>query len=284
VGLKKWDSVKDLVYSRKSGRDLMLDIYRPKNLVGRLPVIVWIHGGTWTEGTKEWVPRQMLGHGYIIASITYRFSHEAVFPAQIEDCKAAIRWLRAQATEYHIDPDKIGVWGASAGGHLAALLGTSGDIKELEGTGGNLEYSSRVQAVCDFFGPTDFLPMDKHAPPGARLIHDALDSPESLLIGGAIQDHPEKVALANPITYASADSPPFLILHGDLDLFVPIHQSWLLYEALKNLGTDVTFHIVERGGHSWNKLPEVDNIVLQFFDTHLKTHDPRDAGKKNHPN
>ncbi len=252
----------------------MLDIYRPKNLAGLLPMIVWIHGGTWTEGTKEWVPRQMLDHGYVVAGITYRFSHEAVFPAQIEDCKTAIRWLRAHATEYHIDPDKIGVWGASAGGHLAALLGTSGDIKKLEGTDENSEYSSRVQAVCDFFGPTDFLQMDKHAPPGARLIHDAPDSPESLLIGGAIQDNPAKVALANPITYVSKDSPPFLILHGDRDLFVPVHQSRLLYEALKKLGTDATFHIVEGAGHGWNKLTEVDNIVLKFFDEHLKVHDP----------
>jgi acetyl esterase/lipase len=274
VHSEKWDSVKDLVYSRKSGRDLKLDIYRPKNLVGLLPMIVWIHGGTWTEGTKDRIPRQMLSHGYVIAGITYRFSHEAVFPAQIEDCKVAIRWLRAHATKYHINPDRIGVWGASAGGHLAALLGTSGDIKELEGPGGNLDYSSRVQAVCDFYGPTDFLQMDEHAPPGASLIHDAPDSPESLLIGGAIQDNPAKVALANPITYASKDSPPFLILHGDQDLFVPVHQSRLLYEALKRLGTDVTFHIVEGAGHGWNKLTEVDNIVLKFFDEHLKIDDP----------
>jgi len=266
----KWNSAKDLVYARKSGRDLMLDIYWPKNLVDPLPTIAWIHGGIWLKGSREWSPLHMLDNGYVVASISYRFSNEAIFPAQIEDCKAAIRWLRVHATEYHIRPDRIGVWGESAGGHLVALLGTSGNVKELEGKGENLEYSSRVQAVCDFFGPTDFLQMDKHAPPNAELIHDAPDSPESLLIGVAIQDNPEKVARANPITYVSKDDPPFLIVHGNLDELVPVHQSQLLYEALKKSGVEVDFHIVEGAGHGWDERPEVDRMVIQFFDKHLK--------------
>ena len=151
--------------------------------------------------------------GYAVASINYRLSQHAVFPAQIEDCKAAIRWLRANAAKYHLDPDHIGVWGASAGGHLVALLGTTGSVKELEGKGGNLDQSSRVQCVVDWFGPTDLATMGGS--------HDKPGSPESRLIGGPVQENKEKARKASPLTYVSKDSAPFLIMHGDQDNTVP---------------------------------------------------------------
>src|SRR5262249_39045436 len=177
---------KDLEYVQGGHERQRLDLYVPERADTPLPVIVWIHGGAWMGGSKDGgVPAlPFLGKGYAVASVNYRLSQHAVFPAQIQDCKAAIRWLRANAKTYNLDPERIGVWGASAGGHLVALLGTSGGVEDLEGKGGNADQSSRVQAVVDFFGPTDFLQMDAHAVPDARLKHDPPSSPESRLIGG----------------------------------------------------------------------------------------------------
>ena len=151
-------ALRNLPYVANGHERQRLDLYLPEKAEGRLPLIVWIHGGAWWAGSKEDCPAVPLAaKGYAVASINYRFSQHAVFPAQIEDCKAAIRWLRANAAKYHLDADHIGVWGASAGGHLVALLGTTGGVKELEGKGGNLDQSSRVQCVVDWFGPTDFV-------------------------------------------------------------------------------------------------------------------------------
>src|SRR5208337_2774380 len=156
-----------------------LDLYLPEKAEGRLPLIVWIHGGGWRAGNKENPPGLgLVGHGYALASINYRYSQQAVFPAQIEDCKAAIRWLRANAKKYNLDTKHIGVWGASAGGHLVALLGTTGSVKELEGTGGNLDQSSQVQCVLDWFGPTDFAKMGGW--------QGNPDSPMAKLVGGPV--------------------------------------------------------------------------------------------------
>jgi acetyl esterase/lipase len=262
-----------------------LDLYLPAKADGPLPVIVWVHGGAWSAGSKD-NPGQVLafvGKGYAVASIGYRLSQHAVFPAQIEDCKAAIRWLRANAQTYQLDPEHIGVWGASAGGHLAALLGTSGGVKELEGEGGSAEQSSRVQAVVDFFGPTDFLQMDAHAVKGAFLKHDPANSPESKLIGGAIQENVEKVERANPVKYVTKDAPPFFIAHGEQDPLVPCHQSELLYEALKKAEVEVTFQKIPGAGHGSKEFgtDKMQAAVQEFFDKHLK---PKpDAKDKNPP-
>ena len=147
---------RDLPYKRIGGETLTLDLYRPEKISGPLPVIIWIHGGGWNRGRKERCPAvALVDDGFAVASVDYRLSSVAPFPAQIQDCKAAVRWLRANASTYHLDPDNVGVWGNSAGGHLAALLGTSGGVSELEGDGDNMQYSSRVQAVCDVAGPVD---------------------------------------------------------------------------------------------------------------------------------
>jgi len=258
---------RDIEYVPSGGKSRSLDLYVPEKTEGKLPLIVWIHGGAWLGGDKQGCPAvRFLSKGYVVASINYRLSQEAIFPAQIEDCKAAIRWLRANADKYHIDPDRIGVWGSSAGGHLVALLGTSGDVKQLEGDQGNLKYSSRVQAVCDWFGPTDFTKIGGFP---SNIKHDAPDSPESKLIGGPVLENKEKSAKANPITYITKNAPPFLILHGDKDMTVPHNQSELLYEALKKAGVDVTFHTVKGGGHGFGG-PEINKMVAEFFDRVLK--------------
>src|SRR6202011_1921695 len=228
-----------------------LDLYVPRK-AREIPLIVWIHGGAFLFGSKEGfpvepVPLHLLLDGYAVASINYRLSPEAVFPAQLEDCKAALRWLRAHADEFGIDPNRIGVWGASAGGHLAALLGTTGEIRDFE-VGENLGYSSRVQAVCDFFGPTDFLQMDAHRLPDGQ-IHNAPDSPESKLVGGPIQDIPDKARRVNPITYVDKSAPPFLIVHGMPERLAPFRESQLVAGALGAAGASVTFYPVEGGGH-----------------------------------
>jgi len=254
---------RDLVYRTVGGRNLTLDLYVPQitKAGDKLPVVVWIHGGAWRSGSKDRCPAvPLVDRGFAVASISYRLTDEAIFPAQIHDCKAAIRWLRANAGRFSLDPSRIGAWGASAGGHLAALLGTSGDVKELEGGPDNLNYSSRVQAVCDYFGPTDFLRMN--AEPGA-MDHDAADSPESVLIGGPIQKNPEKAAKASPITYVSADDPPFLILHGDQDRTVLLNQSQLLHDALRKLGVRVRLGIVKGQGHGFTT--SVDRTAFEFF-------------------
>ena len=151
--------LRNLPYVANGHERNRLDIYLPEKPTGRLPLVVWIHGGGWEAGSKEDCPAvPLIAKGYAVASINYRFSQHALFPAQVEDCKAAIRWLRANAAKYHLDPDHIGVWGESAGGHLVAMLGTTGGIKEFD-KGGNLDQSSRVQCVVDFFGPAEMLTM-----------------------------------------------------------------------------------------------------------------------------
>ena len=266
--VKDTPDVRDQEFAVVDGRRLLLDLYLPDNAPGLRPLIVWIHGGAWLVGDKTECPAiPLAAQGYVVASISYRFSSAALFPAQLHDCKAAIRWLRAHAAEYGIDPGRVGVWGLSAGGHLAALIGTTGDVAEMEGeVGSHHEFSSRVQAVCDWFGPTDFARMNDI--PGDQ-DHNAPDAPEALLIGGPVQEHPDRVARANPITYISRDTPPFLIMHGDRDPIVPITQSSLLYHALRKAGIDVKFHIIEGAGHGFEGEMILDS-VRQFFDRQLK--------------
>lgn len=260
--------LQDLAYVPDGHERQKLDLYLPRQSedAGPLPLIVWVHGGAWRAGSKENCRSiRFLRQGYAAASINYRLSRHAIFPAQIEDCKAAIRFLRANAEKYNIDPNRIGVWGASAGGHLVALLGTTGDVKEFD-KGPNLHVSSRVQAVCDFFGPTDLTKMSDFE---STMDHDAPDSPESLLVGGPVQENKEACKLANPITYVSKDDPPFLICHGDKDMLVPHNQSVLLYDALKKADVSVKFHTVKGGGHGFRD-PDAERMVQDFFDKHLK--------------
>ncbi len=277
--------IHDLEYARVDNISLTLDLYFPdKASSSALPLVVWVHGGAWRAGNKKSgqnAAKLLVPEGYAVASIRYRLSQEAIFPAQIHDVKGAIRWLRAHADEYNLDETRIGAWGPSAGGHLVALLGTSADVSEfrigdaemdLEGdVGGNTNVSSEVQAVCNYFGPTDFLRMNDFP---SDIDHDAADSPESMLIGATIQNHQNLTQFANPISYVSANDPPFLIVHGTADRLVAFNQSELLYEALVNVyesvGKEVSFIPIEGGGHGGFKSPTLPGSVVAFFDRHLK--------------
>jgi len=263
---------RDLVYKRINGRELRLDLYRPQNASSPSPVIIWIHAALWSHGRKEQhIPViSFLSDGYAVASIELRLSGDAPFPAQIEDCKAAVRWLRANAAKHNLDADRIGVGGHSGGGHLSALLGTSGGVQELEGSGDNMSYSSRVQAVCDASGPSDLL----------RLYHDASDpstgtrptaiSSIDAFLGGPAEQNKTKAIAASPITYVSKDDPPFLIIHGEKDFGVPASQGELLAAALKAAGVETTLEITPRGHSVGLGSPTLLPIVKAFFDKYLK--------------
>lgn len=282
--------IADIEYARVNGVPLLLDVYTPENTTASRPsdtvrpysVAVWIHGGGWNAGDKTDPPIGFLASkGFAVVSIRYRFSGIATFPAQIHDCKAAIRWIRAHAGQFGFDPQRIGVAGISAGGHLAALLGTSGDVKELEGdVGGNLDQSSRVQAVCDFCGPTDFTRADFVTVP-ADTQPSILEDRANRLLGGAWQEKQDVARLASPVYFISSDPasrgvkkgsplPAFLIVHGDADPLVPLRHSQLLYDKLKGMGAEVTLHVVNRGSHVGAVNPETLKLANQFFDRYLK--------------
>ncbi len=259
---------RDIAYVTDGHFRQILDLYLPKS-DKKLPLIIWVHGGAFKAGSKENPPAiSYLSDGYAVASINYRLSQHAIFPAQIEDCKSAVRFLRANSSKYNLDPNRFAAWGSSAGGHLVAMLGTTGDVNEFE-KGEHKGVSSRIQAVVDYFGPTDFLQMDAHRI-ASGMTHNAANSPESELIGGPIQENKEKVRKANPITYVTKDDQPFLIIHGDSDPLVPRHQSELLEAALKKAGVPVMFYTVKGGGHGGFNDPNVPKITKEFFEKHLK--------------
>jgi acetyl esterase/lipase len=253
---------RDLEYVKNGHERQKLDLYLPEKADGPLPVVVWVHGGGWRGGSKERCPAiPFASKGFAVASVNYRLSQHATYPAQIEDCKAALRWLRANATTYRLIPDRIGVWGASAGGHLVALLGTAGDVKELD-RGEHLDQSSRVQAVCNWFGPADFSRMGGPSP----------DSPVTRLFGGTVAERKDLATQASPVTHASKDDPPFLIMHGDQDKLVPLAQSERLAEVLKKAGVDVTLRTLKGAGHGGGDFnsPETLKVIEDFFGAHLK--------------
>ena len=260
-------AVKDIDYAHPDGHPLKLDLYLPEKPAGKLPVIVWIHGGSWKSGSKDFCPIVFMARKNLaIVSIDYRLSTVAAYPAQLHDCKGAIRWLRARADEYQLDPDRIGLFGASAGGHLAALLATTGGVQQLEGdVGGHLEYSSDVQAVCAFYPPTD---LDKLV-----TNPDWRRSPNSdigRLLGGALDANLQKAATANPINYITRKTAPIFLLHGDRDTLVPISQSEILYAVLQKAGVASEFAIVKGKGHGIIAPPDVAPRIYHFYQRHLR--------------
>lgn len=263
---------RDVAYVPGGGARQMLDVFYPEKSDKPLPLIVWIHGGAWLGGGKEHAPAMpFLKDGFIVASVTYRFSQDAIFPAQIQDCKAAIRWLRGHAAELNIDPKRVGVWGASAGGHLVALLGVAGEEKGWD-VGENLDQSSRVQAVVNWFGPAN---MDTIATQNGRdsvIAHAASDSPEAKLIGGTLAENPDKARAASPVNYVTKDDAPMLLMHGDKDRLVPHAQSVELLDLLKKAGVEAELKTMEGAGHGDGafRTPEAIAMVREFFVKHLK--------------
>ena len=236
----------EIPYGSGGGHPLFLDVLRPADGgTSARPAVVWVHGGGWQAGQRQPNPNRTLAeHGFVTATISYRFSQEAIFPAQIHDVKAAIRFLRGNHARFGIDPERIGVWGHSAGGHLAALAGVAGNVPDLEGTGGTPAVSSAVQAAVPLSPPTRF---EQTAP------NLDLDSAQLQLLGHAALDRAEferLARLASPATHARADTPPFLIVHGVVDDVVDIEDARTLAAALDAAGAPVTLRELPGVDHS----------------------------------
>jgi len=303
----------DLTYALVGGQPLKLDLYIPDDVLEPTPLVIRIHGGGWHGGSRYPLPQYMLpllDGNIAIASVQYRLTGQAgefgdepvTFPAQIHDVKGAVRWLRAHAAAYNLDPQRFGVWGASAGGHLAALLGVTGGMKALEGdVGGYLQFSSRVQAVADYYGPTDILyyKEDVTYPPGILGDPDLPESPTAILIGwdgpdqgiGDIKQkinylsspYPRLVELciqAGPLYHATFGDPDFLIVHGSDDRTVPIGQSARLADALGEAGVPAWFVEVSGAGHGGFSMV-IHNMVINFFTTILTNPDLKKPGDLN---
>lgn len=268
-GIPGMQKLADLDYSGAGNPRQMLDLYLPENYAEMdkpLPLICWIHGGGWKNGSKDntGILRTVLQTGkFAGASIGYRLSDEAQWPSQIHDCKAAIRWLKAHAEEYNFDASRIGIAGSSAGGHLVAMLGVSHEVEHLEGDiGEHNAQNSEVACVVDLYGPTELLTMSDF---DSTMDHNAPDSPESLLVGGPIQENKEKANDASPIKHVTEDDEPFLIIHGTEDPLVSYEQSTEFEKALEEAGVPAILITVDGGGHGKGFGPQTTEIALEFL-------------------
>ncbi len=260
-GLTYWE---DVAYSSQSPRQVM-DLWAPKG--GKnLPCVIWIHGGGWSDEnlTKRYRPEVEMARlsklGFVCVSIEYRLAQHAPFPAQIQDCKCAVRFLRAHAEQYGIDPDHIGVWGESAGGHLTSLLAVSDGVAEFEGDGGWNEYSSAVQAAVPWYAPND-------------MVKSAMGRDNELfktLFGGTFQEAKDLIWAASPMKYAGAALPPMLLMHGDVDRLVPTWQTLDFYRALRDRGNPVEMIIVPGQGHGFFDGEQYYEAINEFFTRTLK--------------
>ena len=266
----------NITYGKAGDTELKLDLARPQG-DGPFPAIVFIHGGGWSGGNRQGYRGQIqeaAKRGYVAVTISYRLMQfdqakketttaTPIFPAQIHDAKAAIRWLRANAKKYHINPDRIGVTGGSAGGHLSLLVGLTDPASNLEGDSGNPEQSSRVQAVVNVFGPTEMVGCYEKS--SVAWIF-------RLFMGGTPSEAAERYKAASPVTYVSKDDPPVLTLHGDQDALVPVEQAKLLDEKMKAAGASHALMIFQGQGHGFGGEHDKKawEATWEFFDRHLK--------------
>jgi len=258
--------IRDIVFCERDEGVLTLDLYRPKDRQDDLPVVIWIHGGGWLKGSKDRCPGVFLAaEGFAVVSTSYRLASVAPWPAQIDDCYETVRWVRREAEKYGFDSDHIGVWGGSAGGHLAALVGT-------RPYPGEEETSSRVQAVCDWYGPSDLLTMPPNVVSEKRTLEQVANSNGAKLLGATVRDVPGLARDASAFHQVSGDDPPFLIMHGAEDPRVPLVQSVKLHEALAEAGVGSELVILEEAGHGGAEFrtPEVQATVRDFFSRTLR--------------
>ncbi|MBC6460667.1 alpha/beta hydrolase [Actinomadura sp. HBU206391] len=249
----------DATVSRLPGfRPLTLDLLRPADAAAQVPTVIWIHGGAWLEGSnKHFSPAiapgriddRLLDAGFAVALITYRFSGEAPFPAQLVDVKAAIRWLRHNAGELGLDPMRFAVWGESAGGHLASLACLTPGTRSPGSRDDEPDGSDAVQAGVVWYGPSNLLTMQAQSHPAATIDHDHPQSPESLLLGGPVPARPDEARRASPVNFVTPAAPPMLLVHGVEDVLVPAAQSEELYDALNAVGADVALRLVPNADH-----------------------------------
>jgi acetyl esterase/lipase len=258
--------IEGIEYGKGGTKSLQLDMYRPKGLGKPVPAIVLIHGGAWQSGKRgdyRFYGVSFAKRGYVVASITYRLTKEAPFPAAVHDVKCAIRFLRANAKQYNIDSDKIAAIGGSAGGHLAMMLGYSSDVPELEGDGGNPGISSRVQAVVNIYGPTDLTTdFAKAAGPVIRFLAKPYDQA------------PDRYKLASPITHVSKDDPPTLILHGTIDEVVPVEQADALAAKLKEQGVPYVYDRLPGWPHAMDLAADVNSRCVWLMEHFLARYAP----------
>lgn len=271
--------VSDVRYCTGGGKALLMDIFVPKQrLRAPIPAILWLHGGGWERGDKNGNSGALMlaDAGFVTASIFYRLSGDDPFPADIEDCKCAIRYLRANAARYGIDPNRIGVAGASAGGHLAELVATADEKAGLEGTGGWPKVSSRVEAASAYYGVSDFTV-------GAMQFQHHTGKVVVKLFRGDEKEKPELYRLASPIHHVSSDDPPLLLVHGEQDDLVPFLQSVEMAKAYQRAGLTVEFILVKNAGHDFEQIgleavsPSVEEIHLKtiaFFKRYLEADPP----------
>lgn len=259
--------IRDVEYGKVGERSLKLDLFAPEKITKPVPGLIFIHGGAWSGGNRDmyrYYTVKYAARGYVCATISYRLSKEAPFPAAVHDAKCAVRWLRASAVKYHIDPDRIGVIGGSAGGHLAMMVGYSSDVPELEGDGGHSKVSSRVQAIVDFYGPFD-LTTDFARNAGAV---------KRFLGNRSYAEAKEDYEKASPSTYLTKDDPPTLILHGAIDDVVPISQSDVLAKRLGELGVPCVYDRLEGWPHAMDAAEVVNDRCCYFMDRFFAKHLP----------
>lgn len=280
----------DQRYANLPGNAGTADVFLPAKGTGPFPVVMWTSGSGWSSDQGnvggEQVAAYLVAQGYAVVSYSVRNSDQAVFPAQLHDAKAAVRWVRANAERLNLDPDRIAAAGNSSGGWIATMLGVTGGMPTLEGDVGVRGESSEVGAVVNFFAPTDFLQINRHMIPGAceefnrahRLVdcHDDPRAYESRLIGASILTHPHLVAAASPLTYVDAGDPPTLIAHGTQDMVVPDHQSTLLYSRMASAGTPVAYYEVHGAGHDHGFARATREMTTVVRSAHLDPVPPQD--------
>ncbi|MDF1825468.1 MAG: alpha/beta hydrolase [Verrucomicrobiales bacterium] len=256
---------RDIHYATHDDVELKLDLYRPQPLPeAPLPVVLWIHGGGWLNGSKDKCRADFLAQkGFAVVSVGYRLTDVARWPGQIDDCSAAVKWVRDHAEAFQLDPDAVGAWGSSAGGHLVALMGTRPTSDDT---------TIKLQAVCDWFGPTDLLTMPPNVVSETRTYEQVSQSNGAKLLGSPVPEARDLAKDASALYHVSSDDSPFLIMHGSEDPGVPLVQSARFHEALKAAGVDSSFVIIEGAAHGGREFrtEEVKSQVINFFNEHLK--------------
>lgn len=277
--------IHNIEYGKVGDIPLLLDMYIPeKPRATPSPAVIWIHEGAWYEGDKSddssiYWSRSLAEQGFSAVSINYRLSTIAQFPAAVQDCKCAIRWLKANAETYNINPNQIGVAGSSAGGHLAMMAGLADETADLEGDGGWIEFSSRVQAICSLYGPS-YLPLmyDYEVDRTIEMGGGRNDTAVFQFMGVYLEDRKEIYEAASPINYITPGDPPLLLIHGDIDQVVPFEQSNIMYQAYKKAGLETTLIKVIGAGHGFSQetsnpidpsFEEITQLFLEFFKKHL---------------
>jgi acetyl esterase/lipase len=257
----------DLEYSNPDNQHLMVDLARPSKGDGPFPAVLLIHGGGFRAGNRhgyDGLCMRLAAQGYVAATVEYRLAPKYQFPAAVYDCKAAMRWLRANAAKYHIDPSRVGVTGGSAGGHLALFLGVTGGVQEFEGDGGNPDQSSKPTCVVSFYGPSDFTKSYGHSKDAAEVL--------PLFLGGDLEKAHRRHIEASPLYWVTPDAPPTLCIHGTKDDYVAYEQAGWIVDKLKAADVEAELLTIEGAGHGFKGADEekAEQAMIAFFDKHLK--------------